>query len=120
MGVEAEGKALDVASQVIGVSVARACVHPHPHLQPPAPPGPAVSSDLEERARGGPLEKGLRRVIEDARLGSLLIHNDEESQEPLLYNVDLPKCLRSKEAAAGSWVLLLDSQMGTGASALSE
>lgn len=60
---------------------------------------------------GGPLEKGLRRVLEDARLGSLLIHNDEETQEPLLYNVSLPGCLKQKETARESWVMVLDSQV---------
>ncbi|CED82218.1 armadillo beta-catenin plakoglobin [Phaffia rhodozyma] len=66
---------------------------------------------------GGPLEKGLRRVVLDARLGTLLIHNDETTQEPLLYNMVLPG-LQERSFAEKAWVLLLDSQMGTGASAL--
>ncbi|KAL7413389.1 armadillo/beta-catenin/plakoglobin [Mrakia frigida] len=91
LDLETIGKALDVSSDVIGVSVARS---------------------------GGPLEKGLRRVVADARLGSLLIHNDEKTQEPLLYNTTLPAVLKSARTAEKSWVLLLDSQIGTGASAL--
>lgn len=89
--LEADGKALDVSS-VVGVSIARS---------------------------GGPLEKGLRRVVHDARLGSMLIHNDEGSQEPLLYDCTLPASLKTKESASKSWVMVLDSQMGTGAAALS-
>lgn len=57
--------------------------------------------------------------MHDARLGSMLIHNDEGSQEPLLYDCTLPESLKSRLTAKKSWVMVLDSQMGTGAAALS-
>lgn len=49
----------------------------------------------------------------------MLIHNDAGSQEPLLYDCTLPACLKTKATAEQSWVMVLDSQMGTGAAALS-
>lgn len=68
---------------------------------------------------GASLEKGLRRVVEDVPVGSVLVQSDAQSGEPLLYQVALPQCLTaSRESAAKSFVLLLDSQIGTGAAAL--
>ncbi|GAA5904739.1 hypothetical protein JCM8208_001340 [Rhodotorula glutinis] len=68
---------------------------------------------------GASLEKGLRRVVEDVPVGSVLVQSDAQSGEPLLYQVALPQCLAaSRESAAKSFVLLLDSQIGTGAAAL--
>lgn len=66
---------------------------------------------------GGPFSYGLRRVIRDVALGALLIQSDPHSGEPLLLNCTLPASLRSQESAARTQVLLLDSQMGTGAAA---
>lgn len=68
---------------------------------------------------GASLEKGLRRVIRDAPIGSMLIQSDRETGEPLLYDLRLPTCITgSHESARKTWVLLLDSQIGTGAAAL--
>ncbi|KAL8279835.1 hypothetical protein RQP46_007685 [Phenoliferia psychrophenolica] len=68
---------------------------------------------------GASLEKGLRRVLRDVPIGSMLIQSGVEDGEPLLFHLKLPGCLtKSKESAEESWVLLLDSQIGTGAAAL--
>lgn len=62
---------------------------------------------------GASLEKGLRRVLRDVAVGSVLIQSCNNG-EPLLYHVELPEVLTlSKESAAQSFVLLLDSQIGT-------
>ncbi|KAH8118222.1 armadillo/beta-catenin/plakoglobin [Phellopilus nigrolimitatus] len=90
-GAEAQGKALALdASSVCGVSILRS---------------------------GGPLEKGLRRVVNDIRIGSLLVQSDARTGEPLLLHVMLPECLRDRTRAQGAYVLLLDAQIGTGATA---
>ncbi|BEJ08138.1 hypothetical protein CcaverHIS641_0502230 [Cutaneotrichosporon cavernicola] len=67
---------------------------------------------------GGPFANGLRRVIRDVPLGSMLIQSEPKSGEPLLLNLKLPLSLHSREKAGSMQVLLLDSQMGTGAAAL--
>ncbi|TXT09214.1 hypothetical protein VHUM_02688 [Vanrija humicola] len=67
---------------------------------------------------GGPFSHGLRRVIRDVPLGSLLIQSDPRTGEPLLLNLNLPQQLRSHTTSEKTQVLLLDSQMGTGAAAL--
>lgn len=92
-GIPYVGMALDVpAGQLCGVSILRS---------------------------GASLEKGLRRVVQDVPVGSVLIQSDKTTGEPLLYQVALPQCLTaSAESAAQSYVLLLDSQIGTGAAAL--
>ncbi|KAF8591140.1 armadillo/beta-catenin/plakoglobin [Ramaria rubella] len=59
---------------------------------------------------GGPLECGLRRVIRDVALGSLLIQTDPESGEPMLLHLMLPSCIKLRHLAQSSWVLLLDAQ----------
>lgn len=66
-------------------------------------------------SRGGPLEKGLRRVINNIRMGSLLIQSDQKTGEPLLLHLMLPTCVRDRSRAADTYVLLLDAQIGTGA-----
>ncbi|KAF8558142.1 armadillo beta-catenin plakoglobin [Imleria badia] len=66
---------------------------------------------------GGPLEKGLQRVLSDVAIGSLLVQSDAGTGEPLLLHVMLPKCIRQRHLAADTWVFLLDAQIGTGASA---
>ncbi|KIJ66860.1 hypothetical protein HYDPIDRAFT_26280 [Hydnomerulius pinastri MD-312] len=66
---------------------------------------------------GGPLEKGLQRVLSDVAIGSLLVQSDAKTGEPLLLHVMLPKCVRERHLAEDTWVYLLDAQIGTGASA---
>lgn len=68
---------------------------------------------------GSCLEKGLRRVIEDVVLGSVLIQDDATTGEPELFFLKLPPCLTvSRTAASNAYVLLLDSQVGTGAAGI--
>ncbi|TFK50123.1 armadillo/beta-catenin/plakoglobin [Heliocybe sulcata] len=88
-GVEAPGKELE-AHCVCGVTIQRS---------------------------GGPLERGLQRVINDVLLGSLLVQTDPATSEPLLLHVMLPKCVRDRGKAKDTWVFLLDAQIGTAASA---
>ncbi|KAG1883416.1 armadillo beta-catenin plakoglobin [Suillus subluteus] len=66
---------------------------------------------------GGPLTRGLQRVLSDVAIGSLLVQSDANTGEPLLLHVMLPKCLRERHLATDAWVFLLDAQIGTGASA---
>lgn len=66
---------------------------------------------------GGPLEKGLQRVLSDVAIGSLLVQTDGKTGEPLLLHVMLPKCIRERHLAVDTWVFLLDAQISTGASA---
>lgn len=61
--------------------------------------------------RGGPLENGLRRVINDIRVGSLLVQSDAKTGEPLLLHVMLPCCIRDRQRAKQSYVFLLDAQV---------
>ena len=61
--------------------------------------------------RGGPLERGLQRVISDAPIGSLLVQSDAKSGEPLLLHVMLPVCIRERHLAEDTWVFLLDAQV---------
>jgi uridine kinase len=61
--------------------------------------------------RGGALERGFRRVINDVPIGSLLIQSDSMSGEPLLLQVMLPLCVRFRHLAEGAWVFLLDAQV---------
>ena len=60
---------------------------------------------------GGPLEKGLQRVLSDVAIGSLLVQSDARTGEPLLLHVMLPKCIRQRHLAVDSWVFLLDAQV---------
>lgn len=60
---------------------------------------------------GGPLERGLRRVIRDVALGSLLIQTDPKSGEPMLLHAMLPRCIKLRHLAEISWVYLLDAQV---------
>ncbi|THH20741.1 hypothetical protein EW146_g696 [Bondarzewia mesenterica] len=66
---------------------------------------------------GGPLERGLQRVINDVPIGSLLVQSDSKTGEPILLHVMLPVCIRDRRRAENAWVFLLDAQIGTGASA---
>ena len=64
--------------------------------------------------RGGALERGFRRVINDVPLGSLLIQSDPNSAEPLLLHVKLPVRVRERDVAQETWVFLLDGQVWRG------
>ncbi|KAK7691089.1 hypothetical protein QCA50_006192 [Cerrena zonata] len=66
---------------------------------------------------GGPLERGLERVISDVMTGSLLIQSVAQTGEPLLLHLMLPVCIRERHRAKDTWVFLLDAQIGTGAAA---
>ncbi|WWC90457.1 uridine kinase [Kwoniella dendrophila CBS 6074] len=67
---------------------------------------------------GGPFSHGLRRVIRDVPIGALLIQSDPKTGEPLLLKSDLPGSIKCRETSSDVKVLLLDSQMGTGAAAM--
>ncbi|KAF8525854.1 armadillo/beta-catenin/plakoglobin [Hysterangium stoloniferum] len=88
--VMADGKQLD-ATAVCGVSILRS---------------------------GGPLERGLRRVLRDVAIGSLLIQADPETSEPMLLHSMLPNSIKLRHLAETSWVFLLDAQIGTAAAAM--
>jgi hypothetical protein len=66
---------------------------------------------------GGPFVKGLRRVIRDAQIGSLLIQSDNSTGEPLLFHTSVPDCIKSDEAV-DTVVFLMDAQISTGAAAI--
>lgn len=63
------------------------------------------------RYRGGALERGFRRVINDVPIGSLLIQSDAKTSEPLLLHSMLPICVRLRHLADETWVFLLDAQV---------
>lgn len=66
---------------------------------------------LSHGCRGGALERGFRRVINDVPLGSLLVQSDAVNGEPLLLQVKLPVCIRQRHLAQEAWVFLLDAQV---------
>lgn len=66
---------------------------------------------------GGPLESGLRRVVNNVAIGSLLIQSEPKTGEPLLLHLALPQSIRDRRKAVNTWVFLLDAQIGTAASA---
>ncbi|KAI0690169.1 uridine kinase family-domain-containing protein [Cytidiella melzeri] len=66
---------------------------------------------------GGSLERGLRRVVNNVAIGSLLIQSEAKTGEPLLLHLQLPVCIRERHKAEKSYVFLLDAQIGTAASA---
>lgn len=70
--------------------------------------------DSRLRFRGGPLEKGLERVLSDVTIGSLLVQSDARTGEPLLLHVMLPKSIRQRHLASDTWVFLLDAQVSVG------
>lgn len=67
---------------------------------------------------GGMLEMGLRRVLRDIAIGSLLIQSDPTTGEPMLLHSMLPAVVQRREESGSAWVFLLDAQIGTGAAAL--
>ncbi|GJE88636.1 uridine kinase family protein [Phanerochaete sordida] len=66
---------------------------------------------------GGPLERGLRRVVNNVAIGSLLIQSEPATGEPLLLHLALPQAVRERTRAGDTYVFLLDAQIGTAASA---
>ncbi|KAG8707295.1 Uridine kinase, partial [Ceratobasidium sp. 395] len=67
---------------------------------------------------GGMLEMGLRRVLRDIAIGSLLIQSNPSTGEPMLLHNMLPSVVQQRERSKNAWVFLLDAQIGTGAAAL--
>lgn len=82
---------------------------PYAGLVPPA----AVSAVIVLRS-GGTLESGLRRVVPDVRVGRILIQSNYRTGEPELHY----QKLQTESALKSDYVLLLDPQMVSGASAL--
>ncbi len=64
------------------------------------------------RCRGGALERGFRRVINDVPIGSLLVQSDSKTGEPILLQVKLPLYIRHRDQALETFVFLLDAQVG--------
>lgn len=62
---------------------------------------------------GGPFAQGLRRVIQDVKLGSLLIQSDSKTGEPLLFHTSLPDSIKKRDQAKNTVVFLLDAQVST-------
>jgi uracil phosphoribosyltransferase len=56
------------------------------------------------------MEKAIRQVCEDIRIGKILIQRNEETAEPILFYSKLPKDI------ANRYVLLLDPMLATGGS----
>lgn len=60
----------------------------------------------------------MRRVLQDVIIGSMLIQQDDETGEPLLFHAALPPVLKKRESARKHFVLLADSQIGTAAACI--
>jgi uridine kinase len=60
---------------------------------------------------GGMLEMGLRRVLRDIAIGSLLIQSDPSHGEPMLLHSMLPAVVQQRERSSDAWVFLLDAQV---------
>jgi hypothetical protein len=54
---------------------------------------------------------GLRRVMRDIAIGSLLIQSDPSSGEPMLLHSMLPFVVQRREESKDAWVFLLDAQV---------
>jgi len=76
-------------------------------------PAASVSAVVVLRS-GGTLETGLRRVVPDVRVGRILIQSNFRTGEPELHYQKLVP----ESALKSDYVLLLDPQMVSGASAL--
>lgn len=63
---------------------------------------------------GAIFEPAIRRAIPALALGSMLIQSSNTSHYPLLYSVSLPRVVRDRNKAKHTWVILSDSQIGTG------
>lgn len=57
-------------------------------------------------------------MLQDVIIGSMLIQQDDESGEPLLFHAALPPILKKRESAGKHYVLLADSQIGTAAACI--
>lgn len=68
---------------------------------------------LNTTCRGGALERGFRRVMNNVPIGSLLVQTNSKTGEPLLLHVMLPRCIRERHRAETSWVFLLDAQVSS-------
>jgi uridine kinase len=66
---------------------------------------------------GTVLESSARRVLPALARGTILIQSQADG-EARLYTLDLPRSLKNRQSASKAWVLVLDSQIGTGAAAL--
>lgn len=66
---------------------------------------------------GSLFNHGLRRIFPDVEMGSMLIQHDTEGGEPALYHHTLPRSVKDSQSAGAVYVLLSDSQCGTGAAA---
>ncbi|KAG8832407.1 Uridine kinase [Serendipita sp. 399] len=66
---------------------------------------------------GGPLERGLQRVVRDIPIGCLVIQPDPNTSEPMLMYSRLPSSVRERHRAKDTWVFILGSQIGTGSTA---
>lgn len=72
---------------------------------------PVTSAQTRACHSGGPFAQGLRRVIQDVKLGSLLIQSDPKTGEPLLFHTSLPESIKKREQAKNTVVFLLDAQV---------
>lgn len=50
-------------------------------------------------------------MIQDVKLGSLLIQSDPASGEPLLFYTSLPQSIKKRDLAKNTVVFLLDAQV---------
>lgn len=66
---------------------------------------------------GTVLEASARRVLPALTRGTVLIQSAADG-EARLYTLDLPPFLKNRKRAESAWVMVLDSQIGTGAAAL--
>ncbi|MCO5565397.1 hypothetical protein L7F22_019070 [Adiantum nelumboides] len=66
---------------------------------------------------GTVLESSARRVLPALARGTILIQSQADG-EVRLYTIDLPSFLQNRKRAQDAWVMVLDSQIGTGAAAL--
>ena len=73
----------------------------------------SLAVQLFHRCRGGALERGFRRVINDVPIGSLLVQSDSKTGEPILLQVKLPLYIRHRDQALETFVFLLDAQVGS-------
>lgn len=72
----------------------------------------SFTSIIELETSGGPLELGLRRVVRDVAIGSLLIQSDLKTGQPILLHGLLPISVRHRHLAEETWVFVLDAQVG--------
>ena len=76
-------------------------------------PGTYLQCNFNTCFSGGCLERGFRRVIRDAPMGSLLVQSDAATGEPMCLQVMLPQYIRYRHMAGNTWVFLLDVQVSS-------